>query len=244
MNSNDVELNHVFRQYGRREGLFAEDRKKGQFADAVVFEQIREIATEQVPVVVYSNDVDFEKAAEPEPNLHHVRSWSELLTLLNVEDDVPNIQGFLDAHANEVAATSLRLLLTYETPFSGQQQGLHWSETGFTEPDTEELVRHVVAEQGPSIRFRDQVFVSGTVKIETALPGEIGSECARRDVPEDRGARLRSGDVVVRFAVEVTAFLLKDEGGRHCGELELETDFGGFAVIPAITWEGESNVNC
>ena len=84
----------IFLQYGEKKGLFTDQVKKDQFADAVVFEQIKRRALADVPIFIYSKDRDFEKIGRDTEHIGYAASLRVLLILLRMNDNVPETKRF------------------------------------------------------------------------------------------------------------------------------------------------------
>ena len=156
LDSNNVDLNLVFSKYGRREGIFEEGAKKNQFADAIVFEQIKNQQSDNVPIVIFSKDKDFKLASSKEENIEHVESWENLLGYLEIEDQVPKMQDFLESQEKMIVDMFIELM-------------------DANSPDDYELImtdyiRSVDVKQGPSMKSEQTIYISGIVEIKVELP--------------------------------------------------------------------------
>ena len=220
LDSNCIDLNSIFAQYGQKKGMFEEGAKKDQFADAIVFEQMKAVATDEMPVIVFSHDGDFEKVAKEEPHIEHVKSWKELFEFLNIEDGVPEMHGLVEAHTDVIVEAFARIIVHF---------------------DAAQCIRKVETEQGPSIRSGEEIFVSGTVTISAELPQDYPPEyLVRWGISRQRSLGMAAGAIEVSCRIEVTAMMFVDmiaeEKGIFTGTMDIMPEPGGYAIIP-IDWK-------
>lgn len=98
----EVKPSVVFSSYTASEGFFAENGKKYQFPDAFIFERLKAEASKEKPIIIVSNDRDFEKPVEGEPHLFLVKSLPELFESMGLRVDAPGIEDFLESHVGEL----------------------------------------------------------------------------------------------------------------------------------------------
>ncbi len=65
----DVKPSAVFASYTMGSGFFSGDGKKDQFPDAFIFECLKAAATDDSPIIVISDDGDFNAPADQEDNI-------------------------------------------------------------------------------------------------------------------------------------------------------------------------------
>jgi hypothetical protein len=99
----DVKPMAVFEAYTHKTGLFRGEAKKDQFPDAFVFECLKAEATKDDPLVIVSDDGDFEGPSNDANYISHIKSISDLFTALGLTtDEVPDVGSFLEASYEEV----------------------------------------------------------------------------------------------------------------------------------------------
>ena len=229
LDSNRIDLNHIFAQYGRKEGMFEEGTKKAQFADAIVFEQMKAVATDEMPVIIFSRDGDFEKVAKEEPHIEHAKSWEELFELLNIEDSVPEMHGLVEAHTDVIVD---RFIQRMGERFMDSYEG----------PDPSEFIaaqyiRSVVAEQDFSMRSGDKILVAGTVTISAELPQDYPPEYLTLwGTARQRAFGIASGAIEVSCKIEVTAIMSAVEKGIFAGLMEIAMSEPGGHQFMLIDW--------
>lgn len=98
----DVKPSVVFAEYAAGEGFFTGEGKKDQFPDAFIFECLKQEALNGSPIIVVSMDGDFVKPISSADGISLVSSLPELFTTLGLEMEAPGVEGFLDAHKDEL----------------------------------------------------------------------------------------------------------------------------------------------
>jgi hypothetical protein len=86
----------ILDSYTQKKGLFSGEGKKDQFPDAFIFECIRAEASTNDPIVIISNDKDFDAPVKNEDNLSVLKSIEGLFKTLGLQVDDPDIEDFLD----------------------------------------------------------------------------------------------------------------------------------------------------
>jgi hypothetical protein len=94
----------VFSAYARSQGFFSGDGKKDQFPDAFLFECLKSEASEEEPVIIVSNDGDFNKPVEGQAHISLVNSLPDLFKTLKLQVDAPQVIRFLEEHQQELVA--------------------------------------------------------------------------------------------------------------------------------------------
>lgn len=92
----------VFASYANGTGFFSGDGKKDQFPDAFIFECIKQVASEKSPVIIISNDGDFDKPVGNEDFVSVIKSLPELFQILGYEMDAPLVEEFLNDEADNL----------------------------------------------------------------------------------------------------------------------------------------------
>lgn len=98
----NVKPSIVFSSYTADEGFFTHKGKKNQFPDAFIFECLKIEASEKEPIIVVSNDSDFDKPVENVPYISLVKSLPELFETLGLKVDAPDVGDFLKHHEEEL----------------------------------------------------------------------------------------------------------------------------------------------
>lgn len=92
----------VFDAYAAGEGFFSGDGKKDQFPDAFAFECLKSEASSKEPVIIVSDDGDFDGPVKSAKNISLVKSLPELFAALGLEMEAPELDEFLDSHNEEL----------------------------------------------------------------------------------------------------------------------------------------------
>ena len=92
----------MFSDYTAGEGFFTGKGKKNQFPDAFIFECLKPEASSEEPVIIVSEDRDFEEPVEDEDHISLVKSLPELFKTLGLQADKPEIEDFLECHEEEL----------------------------------------------------------------------------------------------------------------------------------------------
>ncbi|WOF43070.1 DUF4935 domain-containing protein [Sphingopyxis indica] len=98
----DVKPSVVFDAYAAGEGFFAGDSKKDQFPDAFAFECLKNEASKRHPVIIVSNDGDFEGPVKGASHISLVKSFPELFKALGLEMAAPELDTFFSDHDDEL----------------------------------------------------------------------------------------------------------------------------------------------
>lgn len=98
----DVKPSVVFEAYAAESGFFASEGKKSQFPDAFIFECLKAIAKASAPVIIVSDDGDFDGPVKSEKHITKVKSFPDLFTKLGLKVDAPEVGDFLDAEKDHL----------------------------------------------------------------------------------------------------------------------------------------------
>ena len=240
----NTHLEDIFLQYGQKQGLFADHTKKHQFADAVVFEQIKREATADSPVVIYSRDKDFVQVGREIENIEYAGSLPDLVKLFGMDHKVPEVNGLIEGHSNLIIDNISKRLDTF---------CFCESHAGKPEPRQFGNICSVEVKQGANIRFANDIIVSGRVTIEA----QLSRQCLSTECPLDyvRGWKIiepiqveeTRNNIDAVFEIEVTAVMHEDDSaGVGCdkgektlhGTLFSMTEGGDYGIMDA-----EWNVN-
>lgn len=94
----DVSSKDVLTAYSQEKDFFGVDAKKDQISDAFIFETLKTHVSAENPIVIYSNDGDFEKAASEHEHFTLVSDVGGLLALLDLGVTGRDLQHFFFAH--------------------------------------------------------------------------------------------------------------------------------------------------
>jgi PIN domain len=93
----------VFDAYARKTGLFGDDAKKDQFPDAFIFEVLKAVATERVPLTIVSDDKDFAAAIKDATHITRLRSIADLFSELGLAiEGVPGVEQFVEQNLDTI----------------------------------------------------------------------------------------------------------------------------------------------
>ena len=87
----DVNPAVIFADYDREEGLFCSKNKRNQFPDAFIFECLKTVANEGPPMLVVTNDGDFDRPVSDEPNMILINSIPDLFNWLGLRIEEPKV---------------------------------------------------------------------------------------------------------------------------------------------------------
>jgi len=93
----------VFASYAAGSGFFSGEGKKDQFPDAFTFECLKAVATDKSPVIIVSDDGDFDAPAKQEANILVLRSLPDLFKHLGFEMAAPPVAEFLEENIDDLA---------------------------------------------------------------------------------------------------------------------------------------------
>ena len=242
LKSDEVVLSGIFLQYGEKRGVFSEETKKQQFADAVVFELLKNEAADDMPVFIYSRDKDFEKVARETDNFEYASSLSDLLKLLRLEmdDDVHEAEGLIEGYKDDIVKW------ISETFDRVSEHYIEVIGRGY-QTKTLDYIRRVDVESYGSIRCEDHVLVSGKITLRARLPPECPVTYMHRwEADEVINAKEWRETADVICEVNVLA-KMRDWGnlgivrgdGRKVLDgtlhIEIQTEPGGYTIMVA-TW--------
>jgi len=98
-----VKPSTVFASYAAGSGFFSGEGKKDQFPDAFTFECLKAVATDKSPVIIVSDDGDFDAPAKQEANILVLRSLPDLFKHLGFEMAAPPVAEFLEENIDDLA---------------------------------------------------------------------------------------------------------------------------------------------
>lgn len=92
----------IFSAYAEENGFFSGEGKKHQFPDAFIFECLKTEASEQTPIIIVSNDGDYDEPSKNEEYISVLKSIPDLFKILGLEVEAPSIEAFLEAQHDQV----------------------------------------------------------------------------------------------------------------------------------------------
>lgn len=98
-----VKPSTVFESYSAGTGFFSGEGKKDQFPDAFIFECLKAVATNNSPVIIVSDDGDFDAPATQENHITVLRSLPDLFKHLGFEMSAPPVEEFLEENTEGLA---------------------------------------------------------------------------------------------------------------------------------------------
>ena len=95
----------VFKSYIRKTGLFSGEAKKAQFPDAFIWEALNAIATKSDPLIIVTDDRDFDAVIREHEHITRLKSIPELFAKLGLRTEaLPDVETFLEEHYDDVVA--------------------------------------------------------------------------------------------------------------------------------------------
>ena len=91
-------------------GFFSGEGKKDQLPDAFIFERLKAEASKEEPLIIVSNDGDFDNPVESGKHISLVKSLPELFKTLGLEIEAPEIDEFFQQHKAELVEAADREL--------------------------------------------------------------------------------------------------------------------------------------
>lgn len=98
----DIAPSKILSQYAERKGFFGAEGKKDQFPDAFIFELLKPIASEETPLIIVSEDKDFEQPATDTEYISILKSLPDLFKFLGLEIEAPEIDTRLNNIHEEI----------------------------------------------------------------------------------------------------------------------------------------------
>ena len=96
LTADTVTPSEVFNDRSMKQGFFADNVKKDQFPDAFVFECLKQEASNNGPMMIVSNDGDFDGPVRNEVRLSLVKSLGAMFDEIGVETDPPDEQNSIE----------------------------------------------------------------------------------------------------------------------------------------------------
>ena len=206
----DVKPSAVFKNYTEGTSFFAGDAKKDQFPDAFIFECLRPEASKETPLVIVSDDGDFDGPVDGEEHVSILKAVPDLFKQLGLEIDAPEIDEFLDENLASVLETAEAELAQWGLQAIDVEDA-YIEQTGIVGFDLSEITAFGQVEEEGSI------LVVGTANIKVAVsythPNWDDAIYDSEDkvlIPLDDV----SGDTIVELEAEFSMNILVDEEGK------------------------------
>jgi PIN domain len=100
-----VKPSAVFQSYSRETGLFSGEAKKDQFPDAFVWEALKVIATKSDPLIIVTDDGDFDAGIREHEHITRLKSIPDLFAKVGLTiEAAPDVEVFFEEHKDDVVA--------------------------------------------------------------------------------------------------------------------------------------------
>jgi hypothetical protein len=139
----------VFGAYAAQEGFFSGDGKKDQFPDAFIFECLKAEASAEEPVVIVSQDGDFDAPVKPEPHLRVVKTLPDLFSELGLQIDAIDLEMFFEIAKDELVKAVDKQLSDWG--LQGDIEDSEIDESSVTNVEIERLTAFKSAQAGDPI---------------------------------------------------------------------------------------------
>ncbi|MGI4748216.1 MAG: PIN domain-containing protein [Janthinobacterium lividum] len=205
----NVKPSTVFAAYAASEGFFTGESKKDQFPDAFIFECLRAEATKKQPVIIVSNDGDYDKPVHSEQHISLVKSLPQLFKALGLEIEAPEVGDFLEEHKDELVEAANRELADWG--LIADVEDAEIDETTVTEIEVKNLTAFKPSEEGGSILVVGQVTIKANVSYtHPDWEGAIYDSEDKQLIPfEDV-----SGETEVILTVDISMLIGVDDDGN------------------------------
>lgn len=222
----------VFASYAAGSGFFSGEGKKDQFPDAFTFECLKAVATDKAPVIIVSDDGDFDAPAKQEANITVLKSLPDLFKHLGFEMEAPEVEEFLDENLEELAK-----LVNNEVEDWGLIGDVEDSEiydVSVEKVEVQKVVAFKPVDEG------DSLLVTATLKVSARAsythPDWDTASYDSEDkvlIPWDDV----SGETELEFSVDVSISIAVDEDGK-AEELDmLSFRNSDFQYVTLHPWE-------
>lgn len=202
----------VFGAYATGSGFFSGEGKKDQFPDAFAFECLKQVATPDSPVVVVSQDGDFDKPVLAEASISLVKSLPALFTELGLEMKAPKIDTFLTTNHNEFIELVDRELADWT--LYGDVEDSEVDNTNVKEVEITQLIAFKPTAEGDPILAVGQMSVKATA--DYTHPNWDDATYDSEDkvlIPHDDV----SGQTELDLEIDFSVFLSVDDNGEPTG---------------------------
>jgi hypothetical protein len=207
-----VKPSSVFASYANGSGFFSSESKKNQFPDAFTFECLKAVATHNAPVVIVSDDGDFDIGAKQEDNITVLKSLPDLFKHLGFEMAAPAVKEFLEESYDDLVE-----LVNSEVESWGLVGDVEDSEIYdimVDEVEIEKLAAFEPVEKGDSLLAIATLGVRARASFSHP-DWDTAFYDSEDDVLVPWGNV--SGKTVLEFSVDVSISIVVDEGGNPSG---------------------------
>ena len=206
----EVKPSAVFSAYAAGEGFFSGDGKKDQFPDAFAFECLKKEASRNSPVIIVSNDGDFDGPVGSAKHISLVKSLPELFAALGLEMAAPQLDPFLETQEEQIVDLVSQELTNW---------GLHSSDVMDAEIDeitvnsveVKKLTAFKPSEAGKSI------LVVGTIEVAALVSFTHPNWDEAMYDSEDKVLipfEDESGETEIELTIDVAMSIAVDEAGN------------------------------
>ncbi len=200
----------VFATYAEEKGFFSREGKKDQFPDAFIFECLKAEASEKTPIIIVSDDGDYDKPSNNEEYISVLKSIPELFKMLGLEVKAPGIETFLKAHHDQFLELVNSELNDWGLEATDVEEA-YIEETAVNEVELVELSTFGKATKG------DDILVIGTVQITANVSYTHPDWDTAIYDSEDKVLipfRDVSGETEIELEAEFSMSILVDENGE------------------------------
>jgi len=228
----DVKPSVVLGAYSSGHGFFSGEGKKDQFPDAFAFECLKQVATADSPVIVVSQDGDFDKPVQTEANITLVKSLPALFTALGLEMAAPEVNTFLAGHDEELVELVDRELSDWT--LYGDVEDSEIDNTVVTAVEIAQLIAFRPTDEGDPILVVGRLSVKATADFthpnwdEATYDSEDGVL-----IPHDEV----SGQTVLDLEIDFSALIAVDKDGEPMEFEELHFSNDDFVNVPLNPYE-------
>jgi hypothetical protein len=221
-----VKPSAVFATYASGEGFFTGDGKKDQFPDAFIFECLKAEASNKSPVIIVSNDGDFEKPVKGAKHISLVKSLPDLFKALGLEVEAPELDEFLEENKAELVTAADSELSDWG--LIADVEDAEIDETTVTDIEVQELTAFKPTEEEGSFLVVARITVKANVSYTHPNWDEAmyDSEDKRLIPFEDV-----SGETEVSFDVSISMSIGVDENGEPAEIEELRFRNSDFQYV-------------
>ena len=158
----DIKPSKVFAAYTEKSGFFTGEGKRDQFPDAFIFECLKAEASVKSPVIIVSNDGDFNVPAKSVEHISLLKTIPDLFQSLGLQVEAPEIEEFLEENEEELVNFVDTEINDWGLQVSDVEDA-EIEESTVTEVELSELISFGSLEKGGSILVVGSAEVTVTV---------------------------------------------------------------------------------
>lgn len=225
----------VFASYATGKGFFSGEGKKDQFPDAFIFECLKAEASEETPVIIVSNDGDFDEPVNDFEHISLVKSLAELFTALGLQIDAPEMNDFFERHKPELIQAADSELTDWG--LIADVEDAEIDETNVTDLTVHDLTAFKPAEDGGSFLVVGRLTVTADVSYTHPNWDEAMYDSEDKCLVPFENV---SGETEVSFDVDFFVSISADEEGNPAEIEELRfrsSDFQYVELYPHDPYE-------